>query len=513
MNQFEMCELIFKGPMLTEHYADIDLTATISHADAAVTVKGFYAGNGVYKIRFLPKTTGIYAYEVRGCISASGTVEVMTGQNHGMVVTKEQHFSYEDGTVYHPFGTTVYAFAHQEEKLVEETFRTLSENPFNKIRLCVFPKDYDYNKNEPEYYPFEKQSDGTWDVNRPCFAFWDKFEEKMCRLSRMGIQVDLILFHPYDRWGFIQLSMEDSIIYLDYLLRRFAAYPFFWWSLANEYDLCCQYKTKENFEVFEQFVAEHDPYHHLLSNHNCFAPWDFSRPNITHVCYQTKSLHHVADWYVQYKKPVMVDECCYEGNLPQLWGCITAREMVSRFWTVVVSGGYCTHGETYLNPEETEDAVVWWSKGGHLIGESPKRIAFLKEFVYSLPGFIEPVESSNARLMQISSAEAEKTLSYLPKEMAALAKSVGAMNTVEKEGFLAGEYVASGKVEDMVYLTYINNYCPIQYPIHLPQEHSYTIEVIDIWEMTRNKVLTNVNGNVMVPLPGKQQVVIVAFAQ
>ena len=63
----------------------------------------------------------------------------------------------------------------------------------------------------------------------------------------------------------------------------------------------------------------------------------------------------------------MVDECCYEGNIPWDWGNISGFELVHRFWTVCMQGGYCTHGETYLNEEE----VLWWSKGGKLVGESP----------------------------------------------------------------------------------------------------------------------------------------------
>ena len=30
-----------------------------------------------------------------------------------------------------------------------------------KVRHCVFPKHYDYNHNEPPYYAFEKDADGT----------------------------------------------------------------------------------------------------------------------------------------------------------------------------------------------------------------------------------------------------------------------------------------------------------------------------------------------------------------
>lgn len=91
---------------------------------------------------------------------------------------------------------------HQNSALIDETMQTLARAPFNKIRLCVFPKHYRYNTNEPEYYPFRRRPDGSWDVDHPDFVFWDQFEERLRELFSVGIQVDLILFHPYDRWDF-----------------------------------------------------------------------------------------------------------------------------------------------------------------------------------------------------------------------------------------------------------------------------------------------------------------------
>jgi hypothetical protein len=37
--------------------------------------------------------------------------------------------------------------------LEEQTLETLSTAPFNKMRMCVFPKHYTFNHNEPELYP------------------------------------------------------------------------------------------------------------------------------------------------------------------------------------------------------------------------------------------------------------------------------------------------------------------------------------------------------------------------
>ena len=83
-----------------------------------------------------------------------------------------------------------------------------------------------------------------------------------------------------------------------------------------------------------------------------------------------------------------MDECRYEGNIENQWGNISAREMVHRFWLGTVGGGYVGHGETYLHPDD----MLWWSKGGVLHGESPPRIAFLRQVLDdSPPAGLEPV--------------------------------------------------------------------------------------------------------------------------
>jgi hypothetical protein len=41
------------------------------------------------------------------------------------------------------------------------------------------------------------------------------------------------------------------------------------------------------------------------------------------------------------------------------------------------------HGETYKHPQD----ILWWSKGGVLHGQSPKRIQWLKDFMAKAPAF------------------------------------------------------------------------------------------------------------------------------
>jgi hypothetical protein len=118
-----------------------------------------------------------------------------------------------------------------------------------------------------------------------------------------------------------------------------------------------------------------------------------NHPLITHASVQNGSA--VADfgrcvlYRDAFRKPIVLDEVKYEGNLPQRWGDITAEEMVHRFWQGLIGGCYTQHGETYLDP----DAVIWWARGGPLHGQSPARIAFLRTILDAGPAEgINPID-------------------------------------------------------------------------------------------------------------------------
>ena len=200
----------------------------------------------------------------------------------------------------------------------------------------------------------------------------------------LGIEADIILFHPYDRWGYSEMPAEVDDRYLRYVVARLAAYRNVWWSMANEFDLM-KAKTEADWDRFFQIVQESDPYQHLRSVHNCRGFYDYNKPWVTHCSIQRHDLTQVNEWRRLYKKPIVVDECAYEGNIPHNWGNITGQEMTHRFWEGFSPGGYVGHGETYVHPDD----VLWWSKGGVLHGDSPARIAFLREIMEAGPA-IDP---------------------------------------------------------------------------------------------------------------------------
>jgi len=489
---YQTFELEFQAAAPIGSQAVIDLALTYQVYDSSGQmiieheVQGFYAGNGSYKVRIFPEHIGRYRWKTSGCIQAEGeeicVEEQGTKEKHcGLVQAEETHFIYQDGTYYLPFGTTIYALIHQEPALIEQTLKTLSTAPFNKVRYCVFPKHYDFNHNEPQYYPFEKDENGTWDTDRPIFKFWDHLESVLLKLQNMGMESDLILFHPYDRWGFAKLTKQQRKSYLYYLLSRLAAIPGVWWSMANEYDLFFDWTLEDWYEI-EDYITKRDPYHHLLSNHNCLKFYDFKRPAITHCCIQTAQLEKASDWIKDYQKPVIYDECCYEGNLTHNWGNISGYEMVNRFWLAYVQGAYCTHGEVFLS----DDDVLWWSKGGILKGESSKRIAFLRMIAEELGG---PMESYRP------SEEKEEQNDFW--------RLYNSLTQAQKDVLLLKDADFRGHIGEGVFLQYFAHHCPGIMRWTLPKDRAYQIEVIDVWEMTRNMVKTGANGDIEISLPGK----------
>ena len=440
---------------------DVDLTATFQLRNREVHVDGFYDGDGVYKIRFMPDEIGSWSYathcDLEPLNGQDGQFECVAPSegNHGPVrVANTFHFRYEDGTPYFPVGTTCYAWNHQGNELEETTLATLKDGPFNKLRMCVFPKRYTYCDNEPDLHVYQGCIHEGLDFTRPNPAYFRHLEMRIGQLRDLGIEADLILFHPYDRWGYKTMDAEVDDRYLRYVVARLAAYRNIWWSFANEWDLM---KSKEmsDWDRFFRIVQERDPSQHLRSIHNCREFYDHAKPWVTHSSIQSHDLPKVSEWRDLYRKPVVVDECSYEGTVPQNWGNITAEEMVNRFWEGTCRGGYVGHGETYLHPKD----ILWWSKGGVLHGESPARIRFLRDILEDGP---------------------EEGLTPL-----------GLRGTCAGK---AGEY----------YLLYLGGFRqPACWTFTLPEDTVFRIDVIDAWNMTIQPLDGTFYGEVEVPLPGK----------
>ena len=473
--RWEIFEIELKGPKVDNPFTEVQLRAEFQYQNRRYHVDGFYDGNQTYKIRFMPQYEGKWTYTVTSNLpkldGKTGTFRCTPAKkgNHGPVSVRDTfHFKYEDGTPFYVLGTTAYAWIHQPQERIAQTLETLENEAFNKIRMTVMPKYYGrYVSNEPSFYPYEGALDTGWDRSRFNVAFFQQLDKRINELKERNIEADVIIFHPYDkeRWGFSKGSVEENLHYIKYLVARLAAYRNVWWSMANEYDM--MHKPDSEWELYFKEVMARDPYGHLRSIHNGKAWYNHAHPWVTHLSVQTPYLEETQKWRETYLKPVINDEFVYEGNVPFDWGNLTPEETVNRFWTLYCRGGYASHGETYLHPEN----ILWWSKGGKLYGKSPERLRFLARIMREAP---------EKGLVPFHSLWNKKT--YLFKK-------------------------------DDYFFHYYGNSQQAAGLLKLSGDKKYQVEVLDVWNMTVDKVPGTFSGTVEISLPQKPYIAIRAIAQ
>ncbi len=469
VSQWEIFELELHGPDAGNPFVDVSLSARFSCAGVVLDVDGFYDGEGCYKVRCMPSMPGEWRYITRSNAPALDGVEgaftcnaPKRGVRGPVRVAGARHFAYADGTPFVPLGTTAYAWVHQAPALVKQTFATLARMPFNKLRMCIFPKHYDFNHNEPPAFPYERDAGGSFDFSRFHPAFWQAFESHIAKLCDMGIEADIILFHPYDRWGFAGMGAAADDRFLRHAVARLAAYRNVWWSLANEYDFM-KNKAMADWDRFCNLLVRHDPYSHLRSIHNGHPEdrYDHNKPWITHVSlqFQEDNLRLVKTLHAEYDKPLMLDECGYEGDIHHGWGNLPARELVCRQWQVVMLGGHAgAHGETYINSRDE----LWWSKGGRIKGQSPARLAFLRRLLEAAPLPMYP-----------------------------------------SEHMTRWDFNGIGTQDDAMMLIYFARKQPAFRLFDLPAGR-YRVDIIDTWNMTIERMKGTVSGSCRIDLPRRQ---------
>lgn len=465
---------------------DVKLSADFTDGTQIISASGFYDGEETWLIRFSPPVIGLWRWITHS------DLEVLNGQtgsfdaiapgagNHGPVsVVETFHFAYADGTPFRQLGTTSYGWTHQPEARRRETLATLAGSPFNKIRMLVFPNAS--VKTNDALVPFEKTGPGDkdWDLTRFNPAYFQRLDACVAALCGMGIEADIILFHPYDgRFGFDEMAAETDDRYVRYVVARLSAYRNVWWSLANEFDVV-KAKTAADFDRLGQRVQASDPHGRLRSIHNWRTLFDNGKSWVTHASIQDGSAviddARAVIYRDVWRKPVVFDEVRYEGNIAERWGNLTGPQLVRAFWEGLIAGTYVGHSEAFDNPQDD----YWLGAGGRLRGQSAPRLAFLKTIMESgpKPG-VEPIDKWWERHV----------------------------------GGKAGQY----------YLRYFGEAAPDSWAVDMPRDElkggeRFAVDVIDTWNMTIERlpdVLTLVAGTTKytfhdpdrptIPLPSRQ---------
>ena len=456
-------EIELKGPATGNPFLEVSVGAEFTQGARTVKVDGFYDGEGVYRVRWMPDELGAWQWVTTGNApglagkKGSFTCVEPTAENHGPVGVRDTfHFAHADGKRYFPFGTTCYAWAFQSERMQELTLENLKRTEFNKVRMCILPKSL--GPGEPPRHPFPMVNNKL-ELTHFDPEYFRHFEQRVADLDKLGVQADLILFHPYGKeWGYDTMPQEVNERYVRYVVARMGSLRNVWWSLANEYDLLKTWKMPEWDHLFH-VIQETDVAGHLRSIHHSGPMYDYAKPWVTHASLQTYDFDKMAEWKKAWVKPVIFDEVQYEGNISRRWGNLSGEELTRRFWLGVTAGAYCTHGEV-IAVKNSVDGLS--ADGGTMHGESPQRILFLRKLL----------EETNVGLAQIDGA------------------------------YYRSANGNAGKPGEVI-LYYFDYHRPDDYTFPLPEGASYKTELIDPWAMTVTPLPGTFEGKSDITLSGR----------
>src|SRR5438876_12119019 len=89
VEQWGIFELQLSATTPGNPYRDVELTAQFASAQRTIEVDGFYDGEGVYRIRFMPDVQGTWHYCTQSTLDALTGIEgtfvcvAPTSDNHG----------------------------------------------------------------------------------------------------------------------------------------------------------------------------------------------------------------------------------------------------------------------------------------------------------------------------------------------------------------------------------------------------------------------------------------------
>lgn len=355
------------------HEVELDVAVT-DPEQQEWRVPAFWAGGQDWRVRFSPRTPGVYHYRTHCSDERNGdlhgregilTVAAYQGNNpllkHGplRVSANRRYLEHLDGTPFFWLGDTWWMGLCQRNGWSFEDFRVLTADRVKKGFSVIQIVAGLY----PDMPPFDprgaNEAGHPWERDFTCInpAYFDRMDLRIHWLVKSGLVPCIV-----GCWGYFLpwMGLSKMKQHWRHLIARYGAYPVVW-CLAGEgampYYLSTQREADSAFQKrgwteVGQYVRSIDPSHHPVTIHpNTTARETVEESTVLDVdMLQTghggwgsalNTLTLVNRAYTQTPSmPVINGEVCYEGHQQISWHDIQRF----LFWTCILSGAA---GHTY----------------------------------------------------------------------------------------------------------------------------------------------------------------------
>jgi len=361
----------------------------------ALTLPGFYDGNGTCKLRFAPTRAGEWTVTTASEDPAldGRTVSIQAEVNpasHGRLRVDPRNprrFAFEDGS---PFLLTGYECdwlwaldlgGAPGLPTAGPFLDKLAASGFNYVVMNAYAHDTDWRPGKTEDADYGPPALFAWagtndapDHRRMNLEYWRHYDDIVRAMNARALQAHIMIkvYNKHVNWP--ERRSPEERLYLAWLIARYSAFLNIVWDFSkesyNEKDL--QYKLDTL-----RFIRETDPYHHLMTAHDDDGPYD-SGAYDSLLDFQSDQQHD--HWHETILRqsgrkawPVLNIEFGYEcgpgGVEDRTYGVAQVpEEVLARAWRVCMAGGYPNYYYTrtawdVIHPEDTPPGYAMM---GHL---------------------------------------------------------------------------------------------------------------------------------------------------
>lgn len=469
VGKWDLFELSFKNEKIYDNpFQDVSLIGEFTHIQSKSVVKiyGFYDGGTTWKIRFMPDREGEWRYKIyfsdAPAQAKEGSFICVPSQIKGPLKVYRGNkiwFSYADGTPFYMFAFEAgEADVLPELGVLDETLDFLKKYGFNTIvgPHCGLSETPGIGYR----CPWVNTGEG-FDFSRYDLRFWRNMDKVIFSLKKRNMF--LIPFNIFGGTNNVpRMPKEEWENFIMYWTARWAGFYNVTFQPISEWEE--GYKPDEVLQILG-LIRKYDPWGRLISVHS----WDYSKkalqiPRSDLYDYFTLQ-DKLTDWnYWKYVgtmeeirkvavKPILAQECIWEGNGYQQEAGLDVDNLRRGSWTILLSGAYLSYGDEVTPPRKIGERGIHFSNMGTAMKPAGRLYPYLK-FMYqvmtSLPWWeLSPYLELEGGKHPVCMASKDKSLLllYLPEGGNAVIKGISGSFQVSYLDPVKGREEKKAKVE------------------------------------------------------------------
>lgn len=235
---------------------EVDGTFTHTATGTQITLPGYYDGNHIWNVAFMPTMVGAWTYMTHSSDAElngqTGAVDVSESDHPGMLVADPSHpnkWKYTDGDFVVPIG--VFASAMLDPSS-EADFSAMADFLVaNHLQMINFR----LSENDKAF--------SNVDALQMNLTLWDRLEQRMEILSQRGLGVDIMLYtDDSGRPSYGPMADAERLL-IRYMVARLASYPSV--NFNSGIDIA-EYRDQAWVNWYGQQLGALDPYGHPVSS-------------------------------------------------------------------------------------------------------------------------------------------------------------------------------------------------------------------------------------------------------